>query len=131
MNWRAAPHVQVLVVGDDGIGKTSLCHALKHGKGVGADQPPVFDNSTILIRQGRSSRALLTLWDSSGQTAYDHLRKMGYRKADVILLCFSVDDPNSLTNLQTVWGPEVQKNASQAMVGEAVTLFTCTFQAGN
>ena len=116
LNWRTAPHVQVVVVGDDGIGKTSLCHALKHGRGVGADQPPVFDNTTICIRHGRSSHAFVTLWDSSGQTPYDHLRTMSYHKADVILLCFSVDDSNSLTNLKTLWGPEVQRYASQAVV---------------
>ena len=33
----------------------------------------------------------LTLWDTAGQEEYDRLRPLSYQKADVVLVCFSID----------------------------------------
>ena len=33
----------------------------------------------------------LTLWDTAGQEEYDRLRPLSYQKADVVLVCYSID----------------------------------------
>jgi hypothetical protein len=50
----------------------------------------------------------LTLWDTAGQEDYDRLRPLSYPDTDVILMCFSVDSPDSLENIPEKWTPEVK-----------------------
>jgi len=50
----------------------------------------------------------LSLWDTAGQEDYDRLRPLSYPDADVILICFSVDSPDSLRNVHEKWYPEVR-----------------------
>lgn len=44
----------------------------------------------------------------TGQEAYDRLRPLSYPDSDVVLMCFSVDNPDSLQNITEVWTPEVR-----------------------
>nr|CAH7761811.1 unnamed protein product [Callosobruchus chinensis] len=50
----------------------------------------------------------LALWDTAGQEDYDRLRPLSYPDTDVILMCFSVDSPDSLENIPEKWTPEVK-----------------------
>lgn len=50
----------------------------------------------------------LALWDTAGQEDYDRLRPLSYPDTDVILMCFSIDSPDSLENIMETWNPEVQ-----------------------
>ena len=43
----------------------------------------------------------LALWDTAGQEDYDRLRPLSYPDTDVILMCFSVDSPDSLGTVFT------------------------------
>jgi small GTP-binding protein len=42
----------------------------------------------------------LALWDTAGQEDYDRLRPLSYPESDVIFICFSVDYPTSLHNVE-------------------------------
>lgn len=44
----------------------------------------------------------------TGQEDYDRLRPLSYPDTDVILMCFSVDNRDSLENIQAKWEPEVK-----------------------
>uniref|UniRef100_A0A4W3GUG8 Uncharacterized protein n=1 Tax=Callorhinchus milii TaxID=7868 RepID=A0A4W3GUG8_CALMI len=50
----------------------------------------------------------LALWDTAGQEDYDRLRPLSYPDTDVILMCFSIDNPDSLENIPEKWTPEVK-----------------------
>lgn len=50
----------------------------------------------------------LALWDTAGQEDYDRLRLLSYPDTDVIVMCFSIDLPDSLENIQDKWIPEVK-----------------------
>lgn len=45
----------------------------------------------------------LTLQDCAGQETYDRMRPVAYADVHVILLCFSLDNPDSLVNAETTW----------------------------
>ncbi|KAJ3404310.1 GTP-binding protein Rho1 [Chytriomyces hyalinus] len=61
--------------------------------------PTVFENYIADINiDGR--RVELALWDTAGQEDYDRLRPLSYPDSHVILICFAVDSPDSLDNVQ-------------------------------
>ena len=60
--------------------------------------PTVFENYvTDIVVDGKVVE--LGLWDTAGQEDYDRLRPLSYPDANVILVCFSVDRPDSLLNV--------------------------------
>ena len=63
----------------------------------------VFDNySANVMVDGKTIS--LGLWDTAGQEDYDRLRPLSYPDSHVILICFAVDSPDSLDNVQEkVW----------------------------
>ena len=50
----------------------------------------------------------LALWDTAGQEDYDRLRPLSYPDTDVIIMCFSIDNHDSLENIPEKWTPEVK-----------------------
>ena len=49
----------------------------------------------------------LAFWDNSGLDDFARLRATSYPGADVVLVCFGIDSPDSLDNVHEVWYPEV------------------------
>ncbi|KAL0148052.1 hypothetical protein M9458_056667 [Cirrhinus mrigala] len=69
--------------------------------------PTVFENYVADIEVD-GKQVELALWDTAGQEDYDRLRPFSYPDYDVILMCFSVDSPDSLENIPERWAPEVK-----------------------
>lgn len=69
--------------------------------------PTVFENYVTDCRvDGKSVQ--LALWDTAGQEDYERLRPLAYSKAHVILIGFSVDSPDSLSNVKDKWAEEAR-----------------------
>lgn len=66
---------------------------------------PLNDNFTHRVFE---LQVELALWDTAGQEDYDRLRPLSYPDTDVILMCFSIDSPDSLENIPEKWTPEVK-----------------------
>ncbi|RMJ20926.1 GTP-binding protein rho3 [Aspergillus sp. HF37] len=52
----------------------------------------------------------LSLWDTAGQEEFDRLRALSYEDTHVIMLCFSVDSPDSFENVASKWTAEISEN---------------------
>ena len=52
----------------------------------------------------------LSLWDTAGQEEFDRLRSLSYDDTHAIMLCFSVDSPDSLENVESKWVGEIAEN---------------------
>lgn len=106
--------LKVIILGDSGVGKTSLMQQFVNSKfshqykaTIGAD----FLTKEITV----DNKKLVTLqiWDTAGQERFQSLGVAFYRGADCCVLCFDVTNEKSLNNL-TSWKDEflVQSNVS-------------------
>jgi len=98
---------KLVIVGDGACGKSCLSIVFS------TDQfPEVYVSSGFetyvadIEVDGRQVE--LGLWDTAGQEDFDRLRPLAYPDTDVILICFSIDSPDSLKNIPEKWTPEVK-----------------------
>lgn len=103
----AAIRKKLVIVGDGACGKTCLLIVFSKDQFPEVYVPTVFENYVADIEvDGRQVE--LALWDTAGQEDYDRLRPLSYPDTDVILMCFSIDSPDSLENIPEKWTPEVK-----------------------
>lgn len=98
---------KLVVVGDGACGKTCLLIVFSKDTFPEVYVPTVFENYVADIEiDGKQIE--LALWDTAGQEDYDRLRPLSYPDTNVLLICFSVDSPDSLDNVPEKWVPEVK-----------------------
>ena len=101
---------KLVIIGDGACGKTCLYIVFTKDNFPEVYVPPVFEGYIADIEVD-GKQVELALWDTtgSGQKVYDRLRPLSYPDTDVILLCFSIDSPDSLKNIPMKWTPEVKQ----------------------
>ncbi|KAK9766637.1 GTP-binding protein Rho1 [Basidiobolus ranarum] len=97
---------KLVIVGDGACGKTCLLIVFSKGTFPEVYVPTVFENYVADVEVD-GKKVELALWDTAGQEDYDRLRPLSYPDSHVILICFSVDSPDSLENVQEKWISEV------------------------
>lgn len=105
--YMAAIRKKLVIVGDGACGKTCLLIVFSKDQFPEVYVPTVFENYVADIEVD-GKQVELALWDTAGQEDYDRLRPLSYPDTDVILMCFSIDSPDSLENIPEKWTPEVK-----------------------
>eukprot|EP00111_Clytia_hemisphaerica_P006796 TCONS_00019630-protein len=105
---------KLVIVGDDSIGKTSLLYVYKSKQFLTDYVPEVFVEGGYLakITLDIDNSVELVFWDTIGHRQYDRLRPLSYYDTDVLLLCFAVEQPDSLKNISEKWADEPKKRLS-------------------
>ncbi|NXS54335.1 RHOB protein, partial [Brachypteracias leptosomus] len=105
----AAPRRKLTVVGDDHCGKTCLLFALCHEPFPKSYEPTLFDTYTTDTEVDGKEMKLI-FFDVAGKNdvSYQNLRSVFYKDTDVVLVCFSVDRPDSQQNILDFWVPEIK-----------------------
>ncbi|KAJ7225040.1 putative GTPase Rho1 [Mycena rebaudengoi] len=99
---------KLVVVGDGACGKTCLLTVFCKGTFPEDYVPTCFESWVADVTVENTNQIVeLAMWDTAAQEEYDRLRPLSYPDAHVILICFSVDSPDSLHNVQEKWIAEV------------------------
>ncbi|CAH8831805.1 unnamed protein product [Trichobilharzia szidati] len=106
---------KLVIVGDGACGKTCLLIVFSKDQFPEVYVPTVFENYVADIEVD-NKQVELALWDTAGQEDYDRLRPLSYPDTDVILMCFSIDTPDSLENIPEKWTPEVRHFCSNVPI---------------
>ena len=118
--------IKIVVVGDSGVGKTSLL--MKYmGYGMRNEPTQPFENyiynknvdfNNIGLKLYNTNGQIvnniiemqinLNLYDTNGHIDHDSQRLLAYPETDVFLICFSLVDPTSFENVTEKWYPEIR-----------------------
>lgn len=91
--------------------------------------PTVFENYVTDIEVD-GKKVELTLWDTAGQEDYDRLRPLSYPDTNVVLMCFSVDQPDSLENIAEKVYTQIRALIVRLTARHSGTRRSCTFAVG-
>ncbi|OAD69783.1 hypothetical protein PHYBLDRAFT_159683 [Phycomyces blakesleeanus NRRL 1555(-)] len=106
---------KLVVCGDGACGKTSLLNVFTRGFFPQVYEPTVFENYVQdVVVDGQEVE--LSLWDTAGQEEFDRLRSLSYVDTHVLMLCFSVDNRDSLENIHTRWLEEVTEHCPHSKI---------------
>ncbi|KAJ3100519.1 hypothetical protein HDU97_002155 [Phlyctochytrium planicorne] len=112
---------KIVLVGDGACGKTAL---LSVQSGIGYpkvqtlfpcsdfneiqvySEPTLEQFSSRLNIHGKAVE--LSIWDTDGVEGYDRLRPLFYPDTDVVIICYDISSPDSLSNVTEKWIPEIE-----------------------
>ena len=106
---------KLLVVGDSGVGKSSLMHRFADDK-----YSPNFI-STIGVDFKITSIELdnkvvkLQIWDTAGQERFECICTNYYRGAHGAMVVYDATDPESLQSVRTRWLPAIRRHAKEGI----------------
>lgn len=102
-------HVKIVVVGDGCVGKTCLLMSyVEREFPQEHNVPTIFENYVTNLYGPKGKIIELALWDTAGQEEYSRLRPLSYTGADILMVCYAVDNPESLRNVEKTWFTEVK-----------------------
>jgi small GTP-binding protein len=91
---------KLVVVGEGAIGKTALLMVQSGQPFPSTYVPTIFENYISRITLSGSNKEVeLSLWDTAGQEEYDRLRPLSYPDTDVVVIAFSICNPDSFANI--------------------------------
>ena len=97
---------KVMVVGDSACGKSAMLQRSSKRRWVGEEYcPTVFEDSSTVVDIG-TTRVEMALLDTSGADA--RLRPLVYPGIDVVLICFSILDVDTLAHVEKNWVLEIR-----------------------
>ena len=99
--------VKVILLGESGVGKTSLINAVD-GKDFSDKMLATFSTTFIKkIYKIGSNKYQINLWDTAGQEKYRQLTKLFYKGSDIIIFVYDITSKISFDNLDE-WISEVK-----------------------
>lgn len=108
------PKFKIVLLGETGVGKSSLFMRLKDdvfGPGI---QPTVGIESCSKLVEVDGDQIVLQVWDTAGVERYRTLTRNYYRNTHASFLVYSVDNPSTLHYLSK-WIQDIHDSAPNAM----------------
>ena len=101
--------IKCVLIGDEGVGKTSLLITYTRNKFPEFYVPNILDNCAVNVKL-KNETYTLGLFDTSVNYQQD------LSNTDVFLLCFSLDNPASLQNAKDIWFPMIRMHNTKANI---------------
>uniref|UniRef100_A0A2C9LHN7 Uncharacterized protein n=1 Tax=Biomphalaria glabrata TaxID=6526 RepID=A0A2C9LHN7_BIOGL len=100
---------KIVVVGSCGCGKTALIHRYVKSTFLQTYTPTGFDTYTYQYSVSDNYKIHMSIWDTSGDVGYDRVRPLSYSEADLVIICFAIDRPETMDDVVSKWYPEVKE----------------------
>ncbi len=103
---------KLIVVGDSGVGKTSLLNRICNNKVIEENTPTIgveFQSKLQMIDNGEMVKC--QMWDTAGQENFAPIIKTYYKGSAGAILCFDTTERNPIHKID-YWYDEIIKNSS-------------------
>lgn len=107
-------HFKIILIGDSGVGKSSILHALVYNSTtdvyptIGID----YAKSYIYVNDNKIK---LSLWDTAGQERFKSLISVYYRGVDAIIMIYDITNRQTFKNID-YWIRETMKYCNDNVV---------------
>uniref|UniRef100_A0A3Q4M557 small monomeric GTPase n=2 Tax=Pseudocrenilabrinae TaxID=318546 RepID=A0A3Q4M557_NEOBR len=108
--------LQTILVGDSGVGKTSLLVQFDQGKFIaGSFTSTVGIGFTVMFAYHVSVCFVTQIWDTAGQERFRSVTHAYYRDAQALLLLYDITSKPSFDNIRA-WLTEIHEHAQKDVV---------------
>eukprot|EP01113_Clastostelium_recurvatum_P050863 TRINITY_DN973_c0_g1_i2.p1 TRINITY_DN973_c0_g1~~TRINITY_DN973_c0_g1_i2.p1 ORF type:complete len:198 (-),score=15.39 TRINITY_DN973_c0_g1_i2:87-680(-) len=105
--------VKTIIIGDSGVGKTSLMHTYVNGRFIQQYKSNIaYDFCAKEVRVSPDFVFCAQLWDTAGQERFEAISSHYYRHMDCCILVYDVDNAASFQHLER-WYEEVRKRINE------------------
>ncbi|UJR37771.1 hypothetical protein I4U23_030463 [Adineta vaga] len=111
-NHHTGGHITCVIIGDCGVGKSSLVVSYTTNDFPTQYVPTAFDNYSVDVSVG-TRLVHFDICDTGGKEQFSPLHGLCIPYSDVILLCFSVVNPSSFQNAITYWLSRARRSNSK------------------
>ncbi|CAF3965734.1 unnamed protein product [Adineta steineri] len=111
-NHHTGGHITCVIIGDCGVGKSSLVVSYTTNDFPTQYIPTAFDNYSVDVSVG-TRLVHFDICDTGGKEQFSPLHGLCIPYSDVILLCFSVVNPQSFQNAITYWLSRARRSNSK------------------
>lgn len=103
---------KIVVLGSQGVGKTSLVHRYVKNQFSPASTTSTVGASFLtkrVVDEDSDTVVRLQIWDTAGQERFRSISRLYYRGANACILCYSITDNSSFEEMG-VWLTELRRN---------------------
>eukprot|EP01121_Diplochlamys_sp_Union-15-3_P015255 TRINITY_DN5004_c0_g1_i2.p1 TRINITY_DN5004_c0_g1~~TRINITY_DN5004_c0_g1_i2.p1 ORF type:complete len:182 (+),score=27.23 TRINITY_DN5004_c0_g1_i2:53-598(+) len=111
---RKSTEVKIVLLGDAGVGKTSLVYRFVHNQFL-RTAPTIVASYATKDLEIEDEIIKLLIWDTAGQDRFRSLAPMYYRGAVAAILVFDLCDTNSFLKMKD-WALELQTNIQEDII---------------
>ncbi|MBN1800823.1 MAG: GTP-binding protein [Candidatus Lokiarchaeota archaeon] len=111
-------NIKLIIVGDGGVGKTSMVNALVNKNIPEVYIPTIGSNITKkeFHLQSINLDLRLNLWDLGGQRSFNPLNPAFFKNVDAAFLVFDIAKPETLNELENVYLNHLRKNSEECII---------------
>ena len=102
----------ICFLGSTYVGKTTIINRFLRDKFTENEKStcnPKYYEKTVTTDSGNCIN--IQLWDTAGQEKYRSISNMIYRRSDIIILTYAINDKNSFEDIKNYWFKEISNNS--------------------
>ena len=117
MSEKEAVQCKVVLIGESGVGKTSIINRYTTNtfRTLETATPGASFTAKVVNFKEYDQTIKFEIWDTAGQEKYRALAKVFYKNAAVCILVYDITSKTSFEELKKYWINEIKANASPTM----------------
>ena len=119
MSEEDAKSVKVVLLGDSGVGKTSIISRFVNNMFEQKVMPTIsaaYATKTMKFDDFGGKELKFELWDTAGQERYRAVTKILYKDAQVIILVYDITIKDSFNEIKDYWYEQIKENCPKSII---------------